>query len=187
MSDYDSKRYYWLKLNKDFFGQYKMKVLKSLPNGRLYALIYLELLLESISHDGELRFSEMLPYDSVSLSAVIGEDKDNLEKAIETLINLELVEILDDKTIYMREIDRMVGSETGSAIRKREQRLKKSENVPQLSQKCLLENRDKSIEKRDKNIFIPPTEEKLPTYDASGNKQMSKEEQDELLALMGKK
>lgn len=132
-------RYYWLKLKKDFFQQHQIKVLKSLPNGRLYALIYLELLAESTSHDGELRYSQMLPYDTVTLASVIDEDKDNLEKAIETLIRLELVEILDDGTIFMREIERLVGSETESAKRKRAYR--ESKKQPEL-----IENKYPSIE-----------------------------------------
>ena len=146
MSANDSKRYYWLRLKDDFFQQHQIKVLKSLPNGRLYALIYLELLAESTSHEGELRYSKMLPYDTVTLAAVIDEDKDNLEKAIETLARLELVEILDDGTIYMREIQKMIGSETGSAERKREYR-KKAQGT--LSLNCPQEIKDKSKEKRN--------------------------------------
>lgn len=161
MSANDSKRYYWLKLKDDFFQQHKIKVLKSLPNGRLYALIYLELMAESTSHEGELRYSKMLPYDTVTLAAVIDEDKDNLEKAIETFERLELAEVLDDGTIYMMEIQKMIGSETGGAERKREYR-KKAQGT--LSPKCLQENRDKRIEKRDKNIFIPPTIEEVTQY-----------------------
>lgn len=150
MADNDKKRFYWLRLKKDFFQQHQIKVLKSLPNGRLYALIYLELLAESTSHDGELRYSQMLPYDIITLSAVIDEDKDNVEKAIETLINLELVEILEDGTIFMREIQRLIGSETGKAERMRDYRERKKINGATLWQKCSLENRDKSIEYRDK-------------------------------------
>lgn len=161
MADNDSKRYYWLRLKKDFFQQHQIKVLKALPNGRLYALIYLELLAESTSHEGELRYSKMLPYDTVTLASVIDEDKDNLEKAIETLIKLELVEVLEDGTIYLREIQRLIGSETGSAQRKREyrERLNTIEKQPEISfgtigGQCLLENRDKSKEIRDKSIDI---------------------------------
>lgn len=160
MSANDNKRYFWLKLNKDFFHGYKIKVLKSLPNGRLYALIYLELLAESTSHNGELRFSELLPYDTVTLAAVLDEDKDNVEKAIETLIKLELVEIIDDGTLYMREITRLIGSETGQTKRKREARLDGGKSYPKIT----LENRDKSTEIRDKKRFTPPTIEEVKAY-----------------------
>lgn len=164
MADNDNKRYYWLKLKKNFFQQHQIKVLKALPNGRLYALIYLELLAESTSHEGELRYSNMLPYDTVTLSAVIDEDKDNVEKAIETLVNLELVEVLDDGTIFMREVQKLIGSETGQTIRKREAKLNGGKSLV----KNTLEYRDKSKEKRDKNIyskkFIPPTLEEVKAY-----------------------
>ncbi len=159
----DSKRYYWLKLKKDFFQQHQIKVLKALPNGRLYALIYLELMAESTSHEGELRYSKLLPYDTVTLASVIDEDKDNVEKAIETLCKLELVEILYDGTIFMNEVYKMLGSETGSAQRKREYR----ERIGTMSQECPIEIRDKSIEQRDKNIkarFTRPTLEEIQAY-----------------------
>lgn len=148
MANNDNKRFYWLKLKKDFFQQHQIKVLKSLPNGRLYALIYLELLAESTTHDGELRYSKMLPYDPVTLASVIDEDKDNVEKAIETLTNLELIEILDDGTIFMREIQKLIGSETGQTIRKREAKLLGGKIYPENT----LENRDKRIEIRDKRL-----------------------------------
>lgn len=129
MADSDGKRYYWLRLKKDFFHQHQIKVLKSLPNGRLYALIYLELMAESTSHEGQLRYSKLLPYDIVTLSAVIDEDKDNVEKAIETLCNLELVEILDDGTIFLCDLQKLIGSETGSAERKRSLKRRKNLDV----------------------------------------------------------
>lgn len=154
MAENDSKRYYWLKLKKDFFQQHQIKILKSLPNGRLYALIYLELLAESTSHEGELRYSDTIPYELKTLACVIDEDIDNVRCAIDALIKLELVEIEDDKTIFMREIQKLIGSETGSAERKRIYRQKyEGDNVPQLSQNCPQEYRDKSIENRDKNTI----------------------------------
>lgn len=146
MANDDSKRFYWLKLKKDFFQQHQIKVLKALPNGRLYALIYLELLAESTTHNGELRYSQMLPYDTVTLAAVIDEDKDNLEKAIETFVNLELVELLDDGTIFMSEISRLIGSETGQTIRKRESRLL---NQGKFLVKNTQENRYKRLDNRE--------------------------------------
>lgn len=147
MAANDKKRFFWLKLKEDFFKQHKIKVLKSLPNGRIYTLIYLELLAESTSHEGELRFSKMLPYDHVTLAAVIDEDPDNVKSAVDAFIKLELAEILDDQTIYLREIRKLIGSETGQTIRKRETRLKKGNVYPGIT----LESRDKSIEDDDIN------------------------------------
>lgn len=162
MADMDGKRYYWLKLRKDFFQQHQMKVLKSLPNGRVYALIYLELLAESTSHEGKLRFSEMLPYDVVTLAAVIDEDKDILEAAITNLERLGMLEILDDQTIFLTDIQTMIGSESDGARRKREYRNSvKGDIVPQMSHNCPLENRDKRLEIRDKSIDIREKKEKI--------------------------
>lgn len=148
MSINDYKRFYWLRLKKDFFQQHEIKVLKAMPNGRLYALIYLELLAESTTHNGELRFSKDLPYDITTLASVIDEDKDVLKSAVETLERLELVEIHEDKTIYMNAIQKLIGSETGSAERKREYRkqLKAPEEVKKISR------------------FIPPTIEEVKAY-----------------------
>ena len=179
MAENDKKRYYWLKLKKDFFQQHQIKVLKALPNGRLYALIYLELMAESTSHDGELRYSKLMPYDVVTLASVIDEDKDNLEKAIETLINLELVEIIDDGTIYMREIQKLIGSETPTAERQRKHREKiKNADSVTMSQKCHLEYRDKSIEIRDKNNntrFTKPTVDEIKSYCKERNNNIDPE------------
>ena len=158
MAANDKKKYFWLKLKKDFFQRHQIRVLKAIPNGRLYALIYLELLAESTSHEGELRFSKMLPYDNVTLAAVIDEDPDNVKAAIEAFVNLELAEILDDGTIFMTEVQHLIGSETGQTIRKREARMleggKSGVNLT-------LENRDKSIEIRDKNneLYIPDVDD----------------------------
>ena len=150
MSD---KKFYWLKLKKDFFQQHQIKVLKSLPNGRLYALIYLELMAESTSHNGELRYSQMLPYDTVTLSAVLDEDKDNVEKAIETLVKLELAEILDDGTIYLNEVRKLIGSAADNDNANRQRRFREKqkalcyENVTKNNES--IEYRDKSKDKKE--------------------------------------
>ena len=39
-SDKDSKRFYWLKLEKDFFKRHDIRVVESMPNGKDYILFY---------------------------------------------------------------------------------------------------------------------------------------------------
>lgn len=152
MATNDSKRYFWFKLKKDFFQQHQIKVLKSLPNGRLIGWIYLELLAESTSHNGELRYSETIPYDISSLASVIDESREDLEKALEILDKLELIDVLEDQTIYMREVSKLLGSETGQTIRKREQKQQEGKNYPDITPTLPKKYpRDKSIDTRDKS------------------------------------
>ena len=71
-----SKKYYWLKLQKDFFKRHDIQIIESMPNGKEYILFYLKLLAESVSHEGELRFSETIPYDEKMLSVVTNTNID---------------------------------------------------------------------------------------------------------------
>lgn len=115
-------KFYWLKLKKDFFKRHDIKIVKSMPNGKDYILFYMQLLLESIDHEGALRFSETVPYDENMLSIVTDTNIDVVRSAMKIFIQLGMIEILDDQTIYMCEVSKMIGSETAAAGRKRAQR-----------------------------------------------------------------
>lgn len=117
-----AKRYYWLKLQKDFFKRHDIRIIESMPNGKDYILFYLKMLVESVSHEGELRFSETIPYDENMLSAVTNTNVDIVRSAMKVFIELGMMEILDDKTIYMAEVQKMIGSESDSAERMRKHR-----------------------------------------------------------------
>lgn len=145
----DSKKFYWLKLKRDFFKRHDIRIVESMPNGKDYILFYLKLLLESIDHEGELRFSETVPYNEQMLSVVTDTNIDTVRSAMKLFIELNMMTVLDDKTIYMTEVNNLIGSETRGAQRKREQRLK-WDNVPRLSQECPTEidkDKEKDIKK----------------------------------------
>lgn len=147
MADQDKKRFYWLKLKKDFFKDHRITIVESMPNGKDYILFYLKLLCESTSHEGMLRFSETIPYNEQMLSVITNTNQDIVKSAVEVFKELGMMEVLTDGTIYMCEVEKMIGSETGDAKRKREYRKSistKWDNVPQLSEQCPLE---KKIEK----------------------------------------
>lgn len=55
------KKYYWLKLKRDFFKRHDIRIIEKMQNGKDYVLFYLKMLLESIDHEGELRFSDAIP------------------------------------------------------------------------------------------------------------------------------
>lgn len=118
----DVKKYYWIKLKRDFFKRHDIRIVESLQNGKDYILFYLKLLLESIDHNGELRFSDTIPYDDQMLSVITNTNIDIVRSARKIFTELGMMEVFDDNTLYMREVEKLIGSETNYAEKKRRQR-----------------------------------------------------------------
>ena len=123
------KKYYWLKLKKDFFKRHDIKIIESMENGKDYVLFYLKLLCESVDHDGSLRFSETIPYDDKMLATITGTNIDIVRSAMKVFTSLQMVEILDDQTIFMNEVEKMIGGESESAERVRRHRALKAQSL----------------------------------------------------------
>lgn len=143
------KRYFWLKLFKGFFKRHDIKVLLKKDKEFSYCLFYLMLLLESIDHDGSLRFSEDIPYDAELLSDVFDYSADDIQDALALYQRLGLVEELPDGTIFMNKLEGMVGSETQDAERKRrERKTDKDGQCPKVSEICPTEKeKEKELDK----------------------------------------
>lgn len=120
----ESKKYYWLKLKRDFFKRHDIRIIEEMPNGKDYILFYLKMLLESIDHEGELRFSETIPYNEQMLSVITNTNIDIVRAAMKIFIELNMIEVFDDSTIFMNEVQKLIGSETTSAARVRKHREK---------------------------------------------------------------
>ncbi len=177
------KKFYWLKLSRDFFKRHDIRIIESQENGKDYILFYLKLLVESIDHEGQLRFSDTVPYDEKMLSIIANTNVDIVRQAIKIFSELKLMEICDDKTIYMSETAKMLGYETDWARKKRLQRLSNGDIVPNVSLPSphnVRQEIDKEIEK-DKDIlkekdkkektvakrslsFVKPTREEILNY-----------------------
>lgn len=145
----EGKKYYWLKLKRDFFKRHDIRIIEEMPNGKEYILFYLKLLLESIDHEGALRFSETVPYNEQMLSVITNTNIDIVRSAMKMFIELKMMDILDDQTIYMAEVEKLIGSETEWAKKKRlyrEQRALLNEWTTE-GQKRTLSDKSKSIEK----------------------------------------
>lgn len=123
-ASFGDKKFYWLKLNRDFFKRHDIKVIEGMENGKDYVLFYLKLLVESIDHLGELRFSDTIPYNEKMLSALTDTNIDIVRGALSVLSSLGLVEILSDQTLYMSQIENMIGQKSQWAIYKANQRSK---------------------------------------------------------------
>lgn len=171
------KKYYWLKLKRDFFKRHDIQIIEGMPNGKDYILFYLKLLCESVDHDGNLRFNEQIPYNEQMLSVITNTNIDIVRNAIMIFTELHMMEVMDDGTYYMSEVNKMLGSETYWAKKKREKREledgnvgKFPTNVQQLSNDFpTCPSKSKSIEK-DKDIEL----EKEQEYDFATKKRKRK-------------
>jgi predicted phage replisome organizer len=117
-----AKKYYWLKLKRDFFKRHDIRIIEEMENGKDYILFYLKLLVESIDHEGALRFSDTIPYNEKMISTITNTNIDIVRAAMTIFLELGFAEILNDKTIYLSQVSEMIGSETEWAKKKREYR-----------------------------------------------------------------
>lgn len=148
-------KYYWLKLKKDFFKRHDIKIIEAMPNGKDYILFYLKLLCESVDHEGNLRFSDQIPYNEDMLSVITNTNVDIVRSAIKIFTELNMMELMDDGTYYMNEVYKMMGSETAVAERVRKHRQIKAEKQQMLQ--CNVDVTKCNIEKDidiDKDIEI---------------------------------
>ena len=172
----DEKKYYWLKLKRDFFKRHDIRIIEEMPNGKDYILFYLKMLIESIDHEGELRFSETIPYNEQMLSVVTNTNVDIVKAAMKIFIDLNMIDILDDSTIYMAEVTKLIGSETAGASRVRKHREKQkmlqcNTNETKCNTEIELEkekeqeiNKNNKSDKPKNSRFVPPTLEEVKSY-----------------------
>lgn len=156
-----NNKYYWIKLRTDFFNQETIDFLLSQKNGCEYVVLYQMLCLQTANTNGTLanQVGEVIiPYN---IEKIVRDckyfDYDTIVVALELYKQIGLIYIEEDGNLRITDIERMVGSEsaTREAIKKREQRLKKKiEQGTQKGTKCLIENRDKRLDIRDKDINI---------------------------------
>ena len=120
------KRFYWLKLQKDFFKRHDIKYIQTLPDGYLIAFFYLKLMVESVDHDGELRFSPEIPYTEAMLASVTDTPIEIVTEGLKTLKDLGMVIIDENGTISIPKVIKMIGSasDTDGARRVRRYREK---------------------------------------------------------------
>lgn len=113
----EKKKYYWLRLKRDFFKRHDITIIESMENGKDYILFYLKLLCESVDHEGNLRFSDEIPYDDKMLSVITDTNIDIVRSAIKIFTGLGMIELMDDGTYFMSGIEKLMGSETDKHVR----------------------------------------------------------------------
>lgn len=163
----ENGKFYWLKLKRDFFKRHDIRVIEAMPNGKDYVLFYLKLLLESVDHEGSLRFSETIPYNEEMLAVVTNTNVDIARSAMKLFLQLGMMEVLDEGTIYMNEVERMIGSAVDNDNANRVRRFREKQKVAALPEhytSVTKSNESKSIEK-ETEIEIEKKKDSPTDYD----------------------
>lgn len=170
------KRYFWLKLHKDFFQRKEIKRLRKIAGGDTYTIIYLKMLLRSIMSEGKLYFDGLEENFCSELALDLDESEENVQITVTYLLNSGLLEMRSEDEYYLPDTKNSTGCETAVAARVRRHRDKKkalqcNTDVTQVKHFC---NGEKEIEKekekelykeiehreRDRDITISTTREK---------------------------
>lgn len=194
-----SKRYYWIKLKKDFFNDIRMMKADKMENGKTIIVIYLKILLESLKNDGQIRHMGIEPDIASELALVTGEDEEEIKRTLDFLEKVGCIRTNEDKTISMLMLDDMVGSETESAKNMRKSRAKKKKENSQCDnnvKQCDIEIEKEKEKEKDKNIEIeldgegesthPPISEPKKPYGVFENVYLTDNELYELYDIMKK-
>lgn len=150
----EPKRYFWLKLHKDFFQRKEIKRLRKIAGGDTYTIIYLKMLLRSIMSNGKLYFDGLEDDFASELALDLDEKEENVQITIQYLLKIGLLEMCSDEEYYLPDTKDSTGCETAAASRMRRCRAKKEQlernNVTRMLQSGYGE-KEKELEK-DKEI-----------------------------------
>ena len=144
----ENKRFYWLKLKDDFFGQRAIKKLRKIAGGDTYTVIYLKLQLLSLKKEGILYFEGVEDSFVEEMALAIDEDEENVRFTIMFLQKYGLIEEIKNDEFLLPETAKNIGSETSVAARVRKHR--EAKNVLPCNSVVTIGNTEKEIEKRDR-------------------------------------
>ena len=124
MEQTENKTLYFLKLQANHFQRKEVRILEGMSNGALYSLFYLKLCLESLADNGYLRLSEEIPYNPEMLAAMTNTNTDIVRGALSACEALGLIQVLEDQTIYVKEVEALTGQIADNPNAERQRRFK---------------------------------------------------------------
>ena len=143
----NNRRYYWLQLAQDFFKSKEMKLLRKMPGGDTYTIIYLKLMLISLEDSGKIYFEELAQDLAEEMSLLIDEDTEAVRMTLMFLSQKGLLTKHSDYEFFLEQVPEMIGSETASTRRSRKHREQKALQCNTNATKC---NGDIDIDKEKK-------------------------------------
>lgn len=168
-----AKKYYWLKLKENFFGEKEVKKLRRIAGGDTYTVIYLKMMLLSLQDEGKLLFDGIEETFAEELALELDEDPENVKVTLVYLQKLGLLEEISAKEAFLTQVPEAIGQETDKAAIMRRLRARQAllngnnvtEALPDRYTDIDIEKEkdiEKEIEKRKR--FTPPSVEEVGAY-----------------------
>ena len=132
----NSKQYYWIKLQEDFFQSKEMKKLRKIAGGPVFTLIYLKMQLLGMKTGGKIFFDGVEDTFVEEIALTIDEEPENVAATLAFLEKTGLAKKISDSEVYLPEVEKNTGSETKWALKKRKYR----EKIGQCPQPVLIES-----------------------------------------------
>ena len=119
----NNKRFYWLKLQDNFFKNARIKKLRRIAGGDTYTIIYLKLMLLTTKANGLFIYEGVEPTIEEEIALKLDEKVDDVKILWNYLVANQMVEEQDNGDILIPEVKENIGSETYSNIYKRTKKL----------------------------------------------------------------
>ena len=152
------RKYYWIKLKKDFMNSDAVDFLMSQKNGAEYVVLYQMLCLMTVKTNGKLerQLNEVIiPYDAEKIQRDTKYfNIDTVRNALQLYIHLGLIYKDDNGCLSIADYENLVGVESGSAERMRRLRNLKASQCDGLSDANVTKLLQKSDELSDTDIDI---------------------------------
>lgn len=120
------KRYYWLKLQDDFFKSKRIKKLRKIAGGDTYTIIYLKMQLLAMKNNGVLEFTGLENTFAEELALDLDEEPENVAVTVNYLLSCGLLETDNETQYFVPYAVENTGCEGAAAKRMREMRARKA-------------------------------------------------------------
>jgi DnaD and phage-associated domain/phage replisome organizer, putative, N-terminal region len=144
-----AQKYFWLKLQKDFFQQRCIKKLRRMAGGDTYTIICLEMYLLSLENEGIIIHEGVEETIEEEIALALDETAEDVKMTFLYLQSQQLIEPLSDTEFLLPAAAQSVGSETQAAERMRRHREKnKTSQSYALPSHCNSDVQNRYVEKR---------------------------------------
>lgn len=112
----NEKRYYWLKLEENYFDLKVQKALRKLPSGADMLICYLKMQLKYLNKSGLIEYQGIYEDVAQEIALDIDEEVDIVKMTLAVLIKWKVIE-QENTNLYLSEMQDRIGSKSDVALR----------------------------------------------------------------------